>query len=75
MKAIAILGILLMLLGVVGLVQKSITYTKDKDTAEIGPFELSVTEKETVALPFGASIAALAVGAVLLTMGMRQART
>jgi hypothetical protein len=62
-----------MLLGFVGLVQKSITYTKDKDTAEIGPFELSVTEKETVALPFGASVAAIAAGAVLLAVGLRRA--
>ena len=75
MKAIAILGVLLMLLGFVGLLQKGITYTKDKDTAEIGPFELSVTEKETIALPFGASVAMLAGGAVLLAVGLGRART
>jgi hypothetical protein len=74
MKAIAILGVLLMLLGFVGLVQKSITYTKDKDTAELGPFELSVTHRETVALPLGASVAALAAGAVLLAVGLRRAQ-
>ena len=75
MKVIAVLGVLLMLVGFVGLVQKSITYTKDKDTAEIGPFELSVTEKETIALPFGASVASLAVGAVLFAVGIRRAPT
>lgn len=74
MKVVAILGILLMLVGVVGLVQKSVTYTKDKDTAKIGPLELTVTEKETVALPFGVSVALLAGGLLMFAVGTNRVR-
>ncbi|MFN0149327.1 MAG: hypothetical protein ACKVU1_01280 [bacterium] len=74
MKIIAVLGILLALLGVIGLVQKSVTYTKDKDTAKIGPLELTVTERETVALPFGVSVALLAGGLLMFAVGTNRTR-
>ena len=37
MKAYLIFGLLLIALGIVGLVAGGITYTKEKDTADLGP--------------------------------------
>ena len=37
MKGVTILGILLILLGIVGLVVGGVSYTKDKETADLGP--------------------------------------
>jgi hypothetical protein len=66
MKAYGIAAILLIVVGVLVLVYGRITYTKDAESAQLGPIELTVTEKETVNIPDWVGIGCLASGAVML---------
>lgn len=61
-----ILALLLLAAGIFILVQGGFSFSKQKDTAKIGPLELSVAKKERVAIPNWAGIAAIVVGAGLL---------
>jgi len=74
MNGITILGFLLIILGVVGLVVGGVTYTKDKDTADLGPVDITVKEKEHVHIPPALAIVALIGGGLLVVAGSRQER-
>jgi hypothetical protein len=43
-----------------------ITYTKATHNAKVGPFEMSMKDRETVKIPVWAGVGAIVVGAVLL---------
>ncbi|MEZ0237541.1 MAG: hypothetical protein ACAH06_05720 [Methylophilaceae bacterium] len=60
------LGIALIVLGALGLVYGSFTYTKETHDAKLGPIELSVKDKETVNIPVWAGVGAIVAGAALL---------
>jgi len=66
MKAIKLLGVVLLIAGGLALAYGSFTYTKDTHTAKIGSIELSVKESETVNIPVWAGVLSMVVGAVLL---------
>jgi hypothetical protein len=65
-SASKLLGLALIVIGVLGLVYGSFSYTKETHEAKLGPLEMSVKEKETVAVPVWAGVAAVAAGALLL---------
>jgi hypothetical protein len=65
-SALKIVAILLIAAGVMGLVYGGITYTKTTHDAKVGPFELSIRDKETVHVPVLAGIGAIVVGSGLL---------
>lgn len=71
-KAVTIIAIVLIALGALGLVYKQVTYTEETHDAEIAGIELSVKDKETVAVPQWLSIGAIAIGAILLVAGRRK---
>ena len=60
------IGVILLVLGALGLMQGGFSYTQDSTKAKIGPIELKVQQKEQVNIPLWVSIAALAVGGVLV---------
>lgn len=66
MNALKMLAIALIVLGALGLVYGSFTYTKETHEAKLGPIELSVKDKETVNIPVWAGVGAIVAGAVLL---------
>ena len=66
MNVLKILGIALIVLGALGLVYGSFTYTKETHDAKLGPIELSVKDKETVNIPVWAGLGAIVAGAALL---------
>lgn len=66
MGSYRLLAIALIVAGVLGLAYGSFSYTKETHEANLGPIELSVTEKETVNVPIWAGVAAIGVGAALL---------
>jgi drug/metabolite transporter (DMT)-like permease len=66
-----ILGLILIVAGILGLVYKNFTYTKETHEAKIGPLELSVAEKETVNIPQWLAIGAIAAGALVLVWRQR----
>ena len=72
MTLVRILGVLLIVAGVAGLVYGSFSYTKETHQAKLGPIELSVKEKETVAIPIWLSVAAVAAGTVLLVINRKR---
>ena len=69
MNAIKMAGIALIIAGVLGLAYGGFSYTKNTQEAKIGPFQFSVTEKETVNIPVWAGIGAIVIGGALLLFG------
>ena len=69
MSTTKIIGILLIVAGVLGLIYGGFSYTKETHTAQLGPLQLKVEEKETVMVPVIASVAALAFGLFLVVGG------
>jgi uncharacterized membrane protein len=65
-----IIAIALIVLGVLGLAYGQFSYTKDSETADLGPIELTFNEKETVNIPVWAGAGSIAVGAVMLVVAL-----
>jgi hypothetical protein len=72
MKPIAILGVVLILLGVVALVYQGINYTTKETIIDIGPVHATADRHKTLPLPPVLGIAAVAGGVVLLFVGLRK---
>ena len=72
MSTLKIVGVVLILAGVLGLVYRGFSYTKETHEAKIGPLELQLKEKETVNVPVWAGVGAIIVGAALLLMPARK---
>ena len=72
MNAGKLLGIALIAAGVLGLVYRSFSYTKETHEAKLGPIELSVKDKETVSVPTWAGVGAIVAGGALLLLGGRK---
>ncbi len=66
MSALKIVAALLIAAGILGLVYGGITYTKTTHEAKVGPFEMSVKDKDTINVPVWAGVAAIVVGGALL---------
>jgi uncharacterized membrane protein YidH (DUF202 family) len=59
-------AIVLIVAGILGLAYGKFSYTKETDDVKLGPFELSVKDKQTVNIPVWAGVGAIVVGALLL---------
>jgi hypothetical protein len=66
MNAVKILALGLIVAGVLGLAYGSFSYTKATHSANVGPINLSVKDKETVNVPVWAGVVAILVGGGLL---------
>lgn len=71
-KVVIIVAIVLIALGAFGLARREFSYTEEKHEAEIAGIELSVKERETVAVPQWLSIGAIATGALMLVFGRKR---
>lgn len=69
---VVVVAIVLIALGAFGLARGKFSYTEEKHEAEIAGIELSVKERESVAVPQWLSIGAIAAGALLLVFGRRK---
>ena len=67
-----IAGLILIVVGVVFLVTRGFTYTKDTHKANLGPIDFSVKEKERVNVPAWAGVAAVAAGVALLILPLKR---
>ena len=72
MSVVKITAIVLIVLGVLGLVYGSFTYIKDTHKTDLGLFELSVKDKETVQVPIWAGVGAIVTGGLLLFFGTKK---
>lgn len=61
-----LIGIILIVAGGLGLAYGGFTYTKETTGMKVGPIELKVQEKETIAVPMLVSAGAIALGVFLL---------
>jgi len=68
MKPLKIFAFLLIVVGALALAYGGFTYTKTTHDAKIGPFELSIKDKETVNIPIWAGVGAIVVGGGLLLL-------
>jgi TRAP-type C4-dicarboxylate transport system permease small subunit len=68
MNGLRIYGFVLIVAGSLGLIYGSFTYTKDTDTAKLGPLELTVKDSETVNVPVWLGVGALVAGGLLLVI-------
>ena len=66
MNIVKIIGVVLLAAGVLCLVYKGFTYTKETHDADLGPVKLEVKEKERVNIPTWAGIVLIVGGGALL---------
>ena len=73
MRAITMVGIVLIVIGVVMLAYQGFTYTTREEVLEVGPVEVQKETRKTIPLPPLVGGAALAGGIVLVLVGARRA--
>lgn len=66
MKIYTIAAIALIAAGILALVYGQFTYTKDSESAKLGPIVLTVKEKESIKVPDWAGAGAILLGAGML---------
>jgi hypothetical protein len=67
-----IFGIVLIVIGIIGLVYGGISWTRQDEVADIGPIEITASERETIPLPPIVGGICLAVGTVMVLAGGRK---
>jgi hypothetical protein len=72
MSGIKGIALALIVVGVLGLMFSTFSFTKATHQAKLGPLSLSVTEKQTVNVPMWASIGAIVIGGLLLVFGTKK---
>jgi len=66
MNATKLIGIILIVGGCLGLAYGGFSYTKETTGMKVGPIELKVQEKETIAVPLIVSAGAIALGLFMI---------
>jgi hypothetical protein len=69
---VVIIAIVLIALGAFGLAKGKFSYTEETHKANVGDIELSLKDKESVAVPQWLAIGAIAAGAALLVFGRKK---
>jgi hypothetical protein len=72
MNRTAIIGVVLILLGVAALAYQGFTYTSRETVVDIGPVHATADREKTVPIPPLLGMAAVAGGIALLVVGMRK---
>ena len=73
MKPVAILGLVLIVLGVAGLFFSRVTWTETKPVVRIGPLQVNSQEDHTVWIPTAAGVVAVLAGLGLVFAGKKAA--
>lgn len=66
MNIYVVVAIVLIAAGILGLVYGQFSYTEESGAAQLGPIELTVSEKKTVDIPTWAGVACIVAGALML---------
>jgi drug/metabolite transporter (DMT)-like permease len=72
LNPIKIIAIVLIAAGALGLVYGGFSYTKETHEAKLGPIDLSIQEKERVNITVWAGVGAIAIGGLVLLLGVRK---
>jgi hypothetical protein len=73
MRPIAMLGVVLIVLGLAGLFFSRVSWTETKPVAKLGPLELNSQEDHTVWIPTAAGVVAVLAGVGLVFAGKKAA--
>lgn len=68
MKIHLIIASVLIAAGILALVYGGFSYIQDSETADLGPIEISVYDKETVNIPVWAGVTSIVLGAGVLAV-------
>jgi hypothetical protein len=71
MKPLALVGVVLIVLGVIGLVVANVSFTERKTVLDAGPIKITQEQEKTIPIPTVAGIAAIVVGLALVFAGRR----
>jgi hypothetical protein len=72
MKPIALIGVVLIVLGVLALAYQGVTYTSRETVIDLGPLQATAEREKTIPLPPVLGIVAVGAGAMLLIAGGRR---
>lgn len=72
MKPAQLIGIILIVLGAIGLIWGGISYTRQRESARLGPLTVTAEERETIPIPPILGGIALIAGIALVAMGGRR---
>jgi hypothetical protein len=72
MKPSALIGAVLILLGIAALAYQGFTYTKRETVLDVGPVHATADHQKTVPIPPVLGMATVAVGVALLVVGIRK---
>jgi len=74
MKPLAIVGVILIILGIAGLVVPRFSYTTEEKVLEVGPIVATAEKEHSIRVPDLAGIVAVAAGGVLVFLSSRRRR-
>jgi hypothetical protein len=72
MRPLAIIGLVLIGLGIAGLVLGRFSYTTQEKVLDIGPLQATAEKEHSIAVPDIAGVAAILVGGFLVYVGRRR---
>lgn len=75
MKPLAIVGVLLIAIGVAGLAIDNISFTERKTIVDAGPLKITANEQKSIPVPTIAGVIAVVAGAGIFFLALRQARS
>ena len=73
MKPLAIVGIVLIALGIVGLAVDNISFTERKTVVDAGPIKITADQQKVIPIPTIAGIVAVVVGLGLVFVDRKNA--
>jgi len=71
MKPIAVVGSILIVLGIVGLLVTNISFTEQKTVIDAGPLKVTAAEQHNIPIPTIAGVAAIVDGLGLVFVGRK----
>jgi hypothetical protein len=72
MRPLALIGVVLIILGIIALAYQGITYTTREKVIDLGPLKASVEKQKTIPLPPVLGGLAVAAGVLLVWVGSRR---
>ncbi len=72
MKPVAVLGVILIILGIVALAYQGISYTRKDKVVDLGPLKVETEKRETIPLPPVLGVIAVVGGIVLVAVSARK---
>ncbi len=73
MRPVAVIGIVLVIVGVVALAVRGFSFTTQEKVLDVGPIHATADKEHDVYLYPAAGIAAIVIGGVLVVIGRRRA--